>query len=305
MKRIRQTSKKIVMLAAIGIMPLADAQPAADSSAGNVVEEQSPESVYQAAKDLLKAKDGEESLKKGFQMMLEAANQGHLPAIAGVAYLYHTGMGTPKDNAVAAKWFRLAAEKEHALSQYNFGKLLVADEIPLPDGITDREAQHKEGVEWLRKAADQGLHAAQSTYGIILYRGDFGTERDAAAAAGYLKHASEAGDLDATNALGMMYKRGRGVPRDSGVSEQLFRKAAMAGYVKAQANLGDHLLNPSAKNPDQRIEALAWLFIAEEAGSPVAKKLLAPRLLVLPPDEVAAARKKAAEIKQTIKNEKN
>lgn len=304
MKRIRQTSKKIMMLAAIGVMPLADAQPAADSSAGNVVEEQSPESVYQAATDLLKAKDGEESLKKGFQMMLEAANQGHLPAIAGVAYLYNAGMGTPKDNAAATKWFRVAAEKEHAVSQYNFGKLLVADEIPLPDGITDREAQHNEGVEWLRKAADQGLHAAQSTYGIILYRGLFGTKRDAAAAAGYLKPASEAGDLDATNALGMMHKRGSGVPRDSGVSEQLFRKAAMAGHVKAQANLGEHL-NPSSKNPDQRIEAMAWLFIAEEAESPVAKKLLAPRLLVLPPDDVAAARKKAAEIKQTIKTEKN
>jgi TPR repeat protein len=304
MKRIRQTSKKIVMLAVVSVMPLADAQPAADSSAGNVVEEQSPESVYQAAKALLKAKDGEESSKKGFQMMLESANQGHLPAIAGVAYLYHTGTGTPKDNAMAAKWFRVAAEKGHAISQYNFGKLLLADEIPLPDGMVGREAQHKEGVEWLRKAADQGLHDAQSTYGIILYKGDFGTERDAVAAAGYLKPASEAGDLDATNTLGMMYKRGRGVPRDSGVSEQLFRKAAMAGHVKAQANLGEHL-NPSSKNPDQRIEAMAWLFIAEEAESPFAKKHLAPRLLALPPDDIAAARKKAAEIKQTIKTEKN
>ncbi len=305
MKTLYQKTPIIFLLAAVGVIPLADAQPAADSSAGNVVEEQSPETVYQAARDLLKAKNGEESLKKGFQMMLEAANQGHLNAIANVAYLYHNGMGTPKDNAVAAKWFRLAAEKGHAISQYNFGKLLVADEIPLPDGVVDRKAQHEEGVEWLRKAADQGLHAAQSTYGIILYRGDFGKERDAAAAAGYLKPASEAGDLDATNALGMMYKRGRGVPRDRGVSEQLFRKAAMAGHVKAQANLGEHLLNPSAKNPDRRIEALAWLFIAEEAGSPVAKKLLAPRLLALPSDEVAAARKKAAEIKQTIKPEKN
>lgn len=300
---IHQRTHIIILLAAAGAIPLAGAQPASVSSIENSIEAKSPDSTYQAARALLKENHGEDSVRKGFQMMLEAANQGYLPAIAGVAYLYNTGMGTPKDNAEAAKWFRMAAEKGHAISQYNFGKVLVADEIPLPDEVVDRKAQHEEGMEWIRKAADQGLDAAQSTYGIIILRGDFGTKPDATAASGYLKPAAEAGNLEAINALGMMHKTGNGVACDPGSSERLFRRAAMAGHVKAQANLGEHL-NPSSKNLDRRIEALAWLFIAEESKNVVAEKLLAPKLQVASPDEIAAAKKRAAEIKQEINGDK-
>lgn len=304
MKTVCQRTHKLILLAAAGLLPFSDAQTVAVSSPGSPIEEKSPELNYEEAKALLKAKDGNESVRKGFEIMLESANQDHLPAIAGIAYLYNAGIGTAKDNSAAAKWFRVAAEKGHVISQYNFGKLLVADEIPLPDGAVDRKTQHEEGVEWIRKAADQGLHAAQSTYGIILYRGDFGTKPDALAAAGYLKPSAEAGDLEAINALGLMHKFGNGVVRDPVASEQLFRKAAMSGHVKAQVNLGE-LLNPSSQNLDQRVEALAWLLIADESKDPAAKKLLAPKLLATPPEVIETARIKAAEIKQTIKAQKN
>jgi len=298
-----QTRHALFLLFATGCFPNAFAQPAPDSSPETSIEEKSPESEYQTAKELLKGNGGDEANKKGFQMMLNAANKGHLPAIAGVAYLYNVGMGTTKDNAAAIKWFRLAAEKEHAISRYNLGKLLVADEIPLLDGFVDRKAQHDEGVEWIRKAADQGLLDAQAAYGIILYRGDFGVKRDGAAAAGYLKPAAEAGNLEAINALGMMHKIGNGVALDPSASERLFRQAAMAGHVKAQANLGE-FLNPSSQNSARRIEALAWLFIAEESENIVAKKHLAAKLQATSPDDIAAGKNMAAEIKQKIKVEK-
>ena len=291
------------LLAATGAFPLAAAQAAPATSTETSVEEKSLDPEYKAARDLIKANEGEESLRKGFRMMLAAAENGYIPAIAGVAYLYNIGMGTPKDNAAAAKWFRLAAEKEHAISQYNLGKLLVADEIPLPEGSVDRKTQHDEGVEWIRKAADQGVNEARASYGIILFRGDFEMKRDPAAAAGYLKPAAEAGNLEAMNTLGLMYRTGNGVTRDPSASERLLRRAAMAGHVKAQANLGEHL-NPLSQNPDQRIEALAWLFVAEASEDPVAKKLLAVKTNAIPLDDVAAGKKKAAEIKQKIKEEK-
>jgi TPR repeat protein len=293
----------MLLLAATGAFPLVAAQTPPGSSIETSAGGKSLEATHQAAKDLLKANQGEESARKGFQMMREAAEKGYLPAIAGVAYLYNVGMGTPKDNATAAKWFRLAAEKEHAISRYNLGKLLVADEIPLPEGVAERKVQHDEGVEWIRKAADQGLPDALASYGIILYRGDFGTKRDAATAAEYLKRAADAGDLEAMNVLGVMHRTGRGVPHDPGESERLYRQAAMAGHVKAQANLGE-FLNPSSPNSDRRIEALAWLFIAEESEDIVAKKILAVKLHATSPDDISAAKNMAAEIKQKIKGVK-
>lgn len=290
----------MILLAATGALPLVAAPPAVDSSAETSIGEKSLESDYQAARDLLKANEGEESLRTGFQMMLAAAEKGHLQAIAGVAYLYNVGMGTPKDNAASAKWFRLAADKGHSISQYNLGKLLVADEIPLPEGTADRKAQHEEGVEWIRKAADQGLPDAQTAYGVILFRGDYDIKLDPAAAAGYLQPAAKFGNPEAMNALGLMHQSGNGVTYDPSSSERLFRQAAMSGHVKAQANLGEHL-DPLSRNPGQGIEALAWLYIAEEAGDPVAKKLVALKLQAISPDDADAARKKAAEIKRKIR----
>jgi len=45
------------------------------------------------------------------------------------------------------------------------------------------------------------------------------------------------GDVDAINALGMMYQSGRGVSRDVGAAARLYKKAANAGLASAQNNL--------------------------------------------------------------------
>ena len=265
------------------------------------VDKASAESLYQTARDLLKAGGGDDEARKGFTLMLEAAGQGYLPAVAGVGYLYTSGLGVAKDNVEAAKWFRAAADQEHAISRYNLGKLLVADEIPLPAGSTDRAVQHTEGVEWIRKAANQGQIEAKSDYGIILMRGDFGVKPDPAAAAPYLIAAAEAGNSEAMNTLGTMYQLGNGVPFDLGAAERSFRKAAMMGHVKAQANLGEHL-DPSSPDSSKRVEALAWLYLAEQAKDPVAMKILQNKAAVISPGDEAAGRKKAAEFRREIRS---
>jgi TPR repeat protein len=263
-----------------------------------------PEPTYEAARNLLKGNGGEADARKGFELMLQAANQDHLPAIAGVAYLYNVGMGTAKNLAEAITWFRKAAERGHAVSQYNLGKLLIAEETPLQAGFPDLTAQHNEGLEWLRKAAAQGQDDARTTYGIILMNGDMGLKPDPAAAArSYLIPAADAGNTEAMNALGTLYQSGNGVSYDPAAAEVFFRKAAMAGNVKAQANLGEHL-DPSSKKENLRIEALAWLFIAEGEKNAVAKKILQNKLPATSPDDAAAARIKAAEIRRQIREQK-
>lgn len=258
------------------------------------------EATYESARVLLKGNGGELELRQGFELMKEAAGKDYLPAIAGVAYLYSAGVGVAKDPAAAAKWLRIAAAREHAISRYNLGKLLIADEIPLPDGSTDRAVQHTEGVEWIRKAADQGQIEAKADYGIILMRGDFGVKPDPAAAAPYLIAAADGGNAEALNALGTMYLVGNGVQYDLGAAERSFRQAAMQGHVKAQANLGD-FLDPSSSDPLKRVEALAWLYIAEQAKDPVAMKILQNKAAVISPGDEAAARKKAAGLRKEIR----
>lgn len=298
---------KLAALSFVLASPVAMAEPPDSAApAPEVVTDHaaSAESDYEAARVLLKGNGGDADARKGFELMLKAAEQDHLPACAGVAYLYNVGMGTTIDLPKAIEWFRKAAQRGHAISQFNLGKLLIAEQTPLQAGVADLSVQHNEGLEWLRKAATQGQVDAKTTYGIILMNGDLGVPRDPATAAkDYLIPAADSGDTEAMNALGTLYERGNGVARDQAAAELFFRKAAMAGNVKAQANLGEYL-DPSSKNEASRIEAFAWLLIAEESKSAYAKKILRNKLPATSPDDVTAARRKAAGIRRQIQEKK-
>ena len=261
--------------------------------------------LFESATKYLKGDGVEKDERKGFELMSQAAAQGHVAAIAGLGYLYSAGIGTAIDYSEAALWFRKAAEKNHAISQLNLARLLVAvDKLPQPANEDEEKARWAEGVKWFRLAADQGLSEAQSSYGLLLLRGDCGVQTDSAAAARYLAPAAKAGVLEAMNALASMYQIGNGVPADPVEAERLFREAAMAGNAKAQANLGLFLETKVPQDEATRTESLAWLMIAEIGRDPVAVKVLATRLPATNPDDVAASRKKAGELRRAIYRQK-
>ena len=302
---IHQTLSATLFLSMLGAMTAQAKPPAAMRDEAVPKGEESPEQTYQAAENLLKGNGSEADASKGFELMLKAANKDHLPAVFAVAYLYHAGIGTAKDLSKAIGWFRKAAERGHAISQFNLGKLLIAEVTPLQPGMQDLAAQHQEGLEWLRKSAAQGQVDARTTYGTLLMNGDLGLKQDPTTAAkDYLIPAADTGDTDAMNALGTLYQIGNGVAFDPAAAENFFRKAAMAGNVKAQANLGEHL-DPSSNTESLRIEALAWLFLAEESQNAYAKKILQNKLPATSPDDVTAAKNKAAEIRREIRKQKS
>lgn len=298
---IHQTLSATLFFSALGAMTAQAEPPAVVRDVAVPKGEESPQQIYQAAADLLKGNGGEADASKGFELMLKAANKDHLPAFFGVAYLYHVGMGTVKDLSKAIEWFRKAAERGHAISQFNLAKLLIAEVTPLQPGMQDLAAQHQEGLEWLRKSAALGQVDAKTAYGTLLMNGDLGLNQDPTTAAkDYLIPAADTGDTEAMNALGTLYQIGNGVAFDPAAAENFFRRAAMAGNVKAQANLGEHL-DPSSNTESLRIEALAWLFLAEEAKNVYAKKILKNKLPAASPGDVAAAKIKVAEIRRQIR----
>lgn len=234
---------------------------------------------------------------RAFGLMMGSANGGHVPAIAGVAYLYESGIGTNKSRSKAVEWYRRAAETGHPISQFNLAHLLVTHRQQEGEEPASVNARLAEGVEWYRRAADQGLTRALSAYGVILMRGDYQTTAEPAKAARYLLKAANDGDLEAMNALGLMYQSGNGVPRDLPTSETFLRKAAEAGHVKARANLGE-FLDPNSATRERRIEAIAWLSLAAQADDPVAKRVIAVKSNAVSPVDMKAGREKAAKLRR-------
>lgn len=87
------------------------------------------------------------------QQVLRAARLGSVNAQRELGVMYATGdWSGPKDLAEAARWYRLAAEKGHAESQYDLGFMLLLGEGG-PKNV-------EEGLIWLERAGAQGEHAA-------------------------------------------------------------------------------------------------------------------------------------------------
>jgi hypothetical protein len=85
--------------------------------------------------------------------ILRAGRLGSVNAQREIGVMYATGdWSGPKDLAEAARWYRLAAERGHALSQYDLGFMLLLGE----GGPKNAE----EGMIWLERAGEAGESSA-------------------------------------------------------------------------------------------------------------------------------------------------
>ena len=105
--------------------------------------------------------------------------------------------------------------------------------------LTGRGTQQDDlqALVWYRKAAEQGLAAAQDTLGGFYQAGRGGVAQDdKQAACGIAKRLSKA-IAPAQDNLGNMYLNGHGVPQGYRQAVEWYRKAAEQGYAPAQHDL--------------------------------------------------------------------
>jgi hypothetical protein len=126
------------------------------------------------------------------------------------------------------------------------------------------KGQTKPADEWLRKASDGGLAAAQIERAAIL-KGE-GKGREAAA---LLEQAAAQGAPEAWLELGTLLDEGRSVPRDVKKAREWIERAAEAGEPRAATALAGMLL------PTDPAKAAAWLQSAAEEREPGAISMLA------------------------------
>ncbi len=196
----------------------------------------------------------------------EAAEQGHIEAAFRAGVLYEVGEGIPRNVPEALAWFLKAAEQGHARAQYFVGYLYGRGRY----GVASDPAS---AAKWFRRAAEQGITRAQCYLG-LLYANGSGVEQSDAQAAhwfcralgadeatilhdpttedGYileqaapapealiaLRAAAKAGDASAQFRLGLLYRRGLGVPQSDDEAVRWYRAAADQGYARAQDELG-------------------------------------------------------------------
>ena len=85
---------------------------------------------------------------------------------------------------------------------------------------------------------------------------------------------AEQGDALAQYNLGVLYRKGRGVPQDDVQARQWYAKAAAQGQAKAQFNLGTLYFNGEGVPKDYQ-QALRWFRLAADQGEAVAQTKIA------------------------------
>ena len=254
-----------------------------------------PEAMFQQARALLRGDGVKKDAAQAFKLMQSAADLGHADAMGGLGYFYSQGISVPKDPEKALEWFRKGAEKGSAKSQYNLGTSLMKSHEENPV-----EKQATEAIEWIRKAAEQNLPEANLTYGTYAYFGENSIAQNYELAATHFQIAADQSLADAQNYLGAMNQNGQGMAIDFEQAIAWYRKAALQGHIRAQANLGFAIGTNNADENKQN-EALAWLSIASQQGDVSAEKGLIEIEPSMTPEKRQKINALAIEIRKQIK----
>lgn len=144
----------------------------------------------------------------------------------------------------------------------------------------------------LRRAAEQGVPAAQYRYGKLLETGE-GVGIDLEAARRWTERAANAGHRRAMHNLAVMYYYGTGTAVDFDSAARWFQEAALLGLRDSQFNLA--LLFESGQGvPLSLPDAFTWYSIAASESDPTASQRAAALQEMMEPDALAEARRTVA-----------
>jgi uncharacterized protein len=202
-------------------------------------------------------------------------NKKDIKAMTLLGELYAAGLGVRRDDAKAAEWYKLAADRGDRDAVFALAMFRLQGRA----GPTDREAAAK-----LLAAAAKLGHAVAAYDLALLYIEGHLFPQDFGRAAELLRTAAGAGNPQAQYALGTLYKEGRGVPKDMKEAVRLFALASLADNADAEVEYGIALFNGNgvAKNEPAAAaqfrkaalhgnavgqDRLAWI-LAEGRGAP-------------------------------------
>ena len=143
--------------------------------------------------------------------------------------LHRDGTGMAVNMAVAASWFRKAAEKENPEGMDNLAALIRAGQV--------KNAGEKEAAALAEKAAKLRAETATMPLALLAPKLKGAPTNSAEAMAWYQRHA-EKGNASASAFLGVALIGGKGITRDETAGLNWLRQGANHGSPEALYNLG-------------------------------------------------------------------
>ena len=147
--------------------------------------------------------------------------------------------GTPVSRAAMTEYFRTLGRARPHCEAAVIGPEPDREALFHLAVIMQREGAHERALALFGMASEAGLAAARTKLGDYHNFGIGPVEEDHARAVTLYRAAAEAGDAPAQSTLAIMYRLGRGVPRDPERMLALLEQSAEAGYRVSQLRLAE------------------------------------------------------------------
>ncbi|MDB5593380.1 MAG: sel1 repeat family protein [Hyphomicrobiales bacterium] len=190
-------------------------------------------------------------------------NRNDAAAMTLIGEIIKEGYSVKRDPAEAAHWYKLAADRGDR--QATFALALAALQ---GSGIPKDKALAK---TLFQKAAAAGHSGALYNLGIMAIDNEI---QDFKAAADYFRRAADAGNMDGAYSLAVLYREGKGVPKDLTQSAEWLRRAAAERNVAAEVEYAIMLFNGEGVPKDEKTAARFFLRAAGR-NNPVAMNRIA------------------------------
>ncbi|MGI9422406.1 MAG: tetratricopeptide repeat protein [Hyphomicrobiaceae bacterium] len=185
------------------------------------------------------------------------AELGDIEAMFAFGVILISGRSVKKDPNGAARMFERAARKGHAYAHYNLALLFLSGQGKPENPY--RAAQH------LEYAARKGIAEAQYDLA-ALYQKGHGVDADAYQAALWLREAADKGLAAAEFEYGIAILRGRAFNQDGPKVIDYLTSAAGKGVAGAQNRLANIYAVGAKGISANRLEAAKWRLIAKRNG---------------------------------------
>ncbi|MCP9759295.1 hypothetical protein EGI20_08235 [Aquitalea sp. S1-19] len=209
-------------------------------------------------------------LSKAAKLLQQGVDRGEPDAMNGLGAAYAHGKGVEKDERLALDLLQRAADTGELDAIYNLATVRFF-------GLFGANKDVNEGLRLMRKSADSGYPIALLRLGMMLAarekRMTPEAQRYIANAREQIEQLSRQGSVEAMAALGEIFEKGIGAPKNHNKAFDLYLTAANHSHIKAMTRLGIAYLDGMGTdiNPSKGRQ---WLEKAAKLGSDAAEKKL-------------------------------
>jgi len=159
-----------------------------------------------------------------------AADKNDADAQFALAEILYNGMGEEFSHSKAVALYEKAARQGHVKAMAEYGRCCIAG-----DGLD--AARPKDAILYLTKSAEAGCSESYYFLGTSVYTQGVGTAADTKKAAECYLKGAEAGNTSCMYALGMAYLKGEGVTKSVENAKKWLQKGSDKGNVDCDNEL--------------------------------------------------------------------